>query len=199
MNDLGFSELVGKEFDFLTRDHDFRLASERAGIVVFENGLVFVSVQYDHNRSYEVSVTIGSLSKRDSDFQQEFNLWELVPLEGDSSVTKTRLLQATDPPGLHFCLSELATQLSEHGQDFLSGDDEHLFERLARERNERCSAAERDKQVQNARRQAKQAWNSSDFKGVVTALGGLENDLQESDKQRLHIARRRLGEIEKRD
>jgi hypothetical protein len=179
-----------KHFDPIAQQFSLSCTACSEWKLRYENEVVFLEVNFDNARSYEVAVELG---KKDSRLpERPFTLAEVLRLRGVEGTSFVDGLQASDQARLAQALARLADLVSRYAIDFLSGNS-FSFAQLAklREREGLAYALARDLRL--ARIDAEIAWAAKDYKKVVKAYEPLELYLTSAEKKRLEYSRKQLS------
>ncbi|MCE2424991.1 MAG: hypothetical protein J4F45_07795 [Pseudomonadales bacterium] len=155
------------------------------GLTTYRGNGVVVTVSYDFNRSYELSLDLGQESPPMFSFDEVLRSCN-APAEVPSSY------QITDESKLLKFIGELATSLRSYCSKLLVGDTQ-AFRCLNNLRVTQCNTFNRERELGYARQEMKQAWSSGDYQGVIDALTPHEYSLTKAERIKLAISRKKLG------
>ncbi|MFH1870119.1 MAG: hypothetical protein ABIG36_05800 [Pseudomonadota bacterium] len=185
-----FASEVRRHFDAVAQQFGLSCVVSTEREVRYENDDVFLIVNFDNGRSYELGIEVGR--RRPTKPERPFSLAEVLRLRGVADATAIDGIMVSDAARLHDALVRLAALTLQHASDFLMGND-FSFAQVAklRERESDAYALERDLRVARAKSEA--AWTSRDYQAVVKALEPLEQYLSPAEKKRLDYSRRHLA------
>jgi hypothetical protein len=163
------------------------VASERE--VRYENDAVFLCINFDNARSYELGVELGK--KSPNQLERPFSLSEVLRLNGVPDAASIDGIMVSDAVRLHDALVRLAMLVMQYAPDFLVGND-ISFARVARLREKESLAYALERDLRAARARAETAWSGKDYKAVVAAFEPLESHLSPAEKKRLEYSRKQL-------
>lgn len=175
-------------FGYLEDALGYRSDDRAPGRVSYRGQGVVITVLYDDQRSYELSIDI----KREGQASPGFDFGEALRSCG-APADLPSCFQVSDETRLPKFIAELAGSLQAHCAELLSGDA-RAFRRLQELRDSECSAFEQERTLKQAREKAARAWQAGDYAAVIEALQPLEALLSPSERKRLAIARRKLSE-----
>lgn len=164
------------------------LASECT--VRYENENIFLTINFDFQRSFELGVEIGR--RRSASLERPFSLGEVLRLncpEEAAPIDGMMVREATHLPG---ALERLAQLTSIHAVKFLQGSD-LSFAQLARLRQMEGEAYALEKMLRAVRARSDAAWEKRDYQSVVSSLGSIEQHLSPAEKKRLQYSRHHLA------
>lgn len=185
---LGFRDEVRSAFAFLEEQFGFQIVQEEATRVRYESPKdVFVNVYFGRS-SYELKFEIGRMTASEEvDVFYPDDVAKATGFKGES------YFQASTAARVRALVPQLAGLLC-MAKDALSGDV-FAFKRLRDTREKSSKALMMEWRLADARQALEPAWRSKDFKRVVGLLEPLEDELSESEREKLHYARARLGEL----
>ena len=131
-----FLKQVKDRFGVLEHEFGFRRVLTDDFFARWENNDVFVQVNFDARRSFEVHAEIGQLNVLFNGEERPFNFGEVARMAGDSW-SPLRTLCGTSEESLDYALKELADVLKQHGQDLLR-NEAIAFAILGRQREREC-------------------------------------------------------------
>lgn len=156
----------------------------------YENDNVFLEVNFDNGRSYELGVEIG---KRHTRYPgPPFSLAEILRLRGVQDAEFVSGLMISNESRLPDTLARLARLTLDHAADFLVGND-LSFAQVEKLRNKESAEFELESQLRYARSMVDVAWPARDYEAIVKALEPLEPHLSPSEKKRLEYSRKQLS------
>lgn len=158
------------------------LSTERQ--LVYKNDAVFMAVNFDNGRSFEIGVEIGL----EVEPRRAFSLAEIMRLRKLSTEMIDGLM-VVDTARLQGALELLARLTLEHASDFLSGN-KFSFAQISKlsDLESKIYAHERD--LRSARAKAEIAWTQKQYPGVVATLTSIEQYLSPAEIKRLDYARK---------
>lgn len=186
---LPFSAEARRQFDPVVQQFGLVCVVSTEWGLVYENDKVFLKVNFDNGRSYELGVEIGR--RHVKDLGPPFSLAEILRLRSVQDAAFVSGLMISDESRLSEMLSRLARLTLEHACDFLKGK-EFSFAQVEKLRNKESAAFELATQLRRARAAIDIAWPARDYKVIVRVLAPLEQHLSVSEKKRLDYARKRL-------
>lgn len=172
-------------FDKIARQFEMTCVLSTEFQVLYKNDHVFMAVNFDNGRSFELGIEIGL----EVEPRRAFSLAEILRLR-KVSVEIVDGLMASDAARLRDALELVASLTLEHASDFLSGNA-FSFAQISklRERESEIYAHERDLRVARARSEI--AWAKKNYSDVVRALVPVEQYLSPAEMKRLDYARNR--------
>jgi len=181
-----FSSDVEVTFAFLERMHGFRLIERGRSTVVYTTATLQVSLFYDDQRSFEVSL---GLSRQDQQSDPPFSFDELlrflkVPFTEWPNGYSARTIDTARK-----IVEKMAVIISRYAGRLLEGDVDS-WNRLEEQRRAECIAYAATTNMAQAKRIADAAWASHDYQKVVSALEAVEEELGKTDAAKLAYARR---------
>jgi hypothetical protein len=182
--------LASRSFGFLETSHGFRSVLSTETIVRWETNQVFVQVQYDAHRSYEVGLEIGQLRCDAMTLGPPFSLSEMLGVAG-FALAKRPFFQTSTEERLMLALEQMARLLVRYGAKLLQNDDE-AFAALGRQRDEDCDAYAEEKSLKSMREAAEKAWHDHDYKTVVDLYRVHVGHLTPAETKRYEIALKRV-------
>jgi hypothetical protein len=185
---LRFIGAVREEFGFLA-DHGFRELSASAYAVDFESDTVRVRIAHER-LSYELSANFARRAHPE-ELASSYSYGTYLKLVDPAAGEAYRDYAATTPDAVRRGVAKLATEVRA-ATPMLTGDDA-TYDELG---HLRMLAGE--KMAAGSRRHAygkpaEAAWESKDWPAVVEAYARYEDDLTESERRRLDLARRRVA------
>lgn len=178
------------QFDHVAQQFGLSCVSTNERCLRYESDAVFLSVNFDNGRSYELGIEIGR--KLAGQVERPFSLAEILRLRGAADAPLIDGTMVHTANQLHDALERLATLVAHYAADFLRGD-RIAFLQLAqlREQESMTFALERD--LRTAISKAEIAWLARDYRGVLAALEPMEPYLSTAEKKRLEYSRKQLG------
>lgn len=158
--------------------------------VRYENDSVFLIINFDNGRSYELGVEVGM--KELAQLERPFSLVEVLRLRGVAEAASIDGMMVNDATRLPDALTRLAGLTSQHAADFLGGSN-FSFAQLAKLRQREGDAYALAGALRAARARSEAAWTQQDYREVVNSLGPLEQHLSPAEKKRLDYSRRHLA------
>lgn len=183
MPTLKFELLAKEAFAFLEQSFGFKLCSVAEGILRYETEDVFVGVNYDARRSYELSLDIG---QKNVAVERAFNLGEVLrSVKAPDDVPSS--YQVTSDEMLKKFLNKLAEALQQYGVSFLRNDPA-AFGRLSELRERECNQYALERDLRKARAEAETAWHKKDYPAVIKVLKPLRSSLTDTEIGKLDFA-----------
>jgi len=184
-----FSTETRQQFDPVAKQFGLVCVASTEWSLRYENDTVFLLVNYDGTRSYELGVEIGQWNTRYPG--PPFSLSEILRLRGIQDAVFVSGLMISDKAQLPNALSRLAKLTADHAADFLRGN-EFSFAQVEKLRDKESSEFELASRLRYARSTVDVAWPAKDYEAVVRALEPLEAHLSEAEKKRLEYSRKHL-------
>ena len=170
-------------FDQIAQQFELTCVLSNDRQVLYRNDNVFLAVNFDNGRSFELGIEIGL----EVEPRRAFSLAEILRLRNVSD-EKVDGLMASDVSKLRSALAFLADLTLGHASDFLSGDTVSFAQiTKLRERESKNYAHERD--LHFARAKSEVAWAKKLYPDVVSALTPIEQYLSPAEMKRLIYAR----------
>jgi hypothetical protein len=184
-----FADEARRQFDLLAQQFGLSCVTANEREVRYESDAVFLCVNFDNARSYELGIEVGK--KRPAQPERPFSLAEVLRLRGVSDAASIDGIVVRDAARLRNALARLATLVVQHASDFLAGND-LSFAQVARLREKESLAYALERDLRTARARAEAAWADRDYQAVVKALAPLESHLSPAEKKRLDYSRKQL-------
>lgn len=175
-----------QHFDALAKQFGMSCVMSNDQEVRYENDDVFLIVNFDNGRSYELGVEIGR--KREGQPERPFSLFEVLRLRSIAHAGSVEGMMISDASRLGNALTRLASLTLLHASDFLTGSA-FSFAQVAKLRENESDAYARESTLRSARARSEVAWSKHDFGAVVEALEPLEQYLSPAEKKRLDYSR----------
>lgn len=186
---LLFSAEARRQFDPVAQRSDLVCVDSTERTVRYENEIVFLIVNLDNDRSYELGVEIG---KRDARFPgPPFSLAEVLRLRGVEDTISVNALIVSDETRLRTGLARLADLTARYASDLLMGSD-FSFMQVAKLRDIESAELWLASQLRFARSTSETAWAMRDYQGVIKALEPVELHLSPAEKKRLDYSRKQF-------
>lgn len=183
---LSFSSLVRGSYGILTQ-LGFNIVKEERALVVYRSGACEVSLFYDDQRSFEVSLGIARLEPVDDpsfSFEEVLRAQHVPQSEWPTGYSARTLEDA----GL--ILEQMGRILGRYASALLNGDQSE-WQRLEAQRKADCLGYAKETRLRQARAQAEAAWAKRDYAKVVAALQSVESGwLSKAELAKLDYARR---------
>lgn len=187
---LSFALEAKRHFDPVAQQFGLTFAASNERVVRYENDKVFLEVDFDNGRSFELGVEIG---KKDVRYPgPPFSLAEILRLRGIQDTAAAYALMASDETRVQTTLARLAGLTADHAADFLMGSD-FSFAQVEKLRNKESAEFELASQLRHARSAVETAWSVRDYATVVKVLTPLENHLSPAEEKRLDYSRKQLA------
>jgi hypothetical protein len=178
--------------------HQFDPVAQKFGLVCvastewglrYENDKVFLTVNFDSARSYELGVEIG---KKNTKYPgPPFSLAEVLRLRDVQDAEFVSGLMISDETRLPDVLSRLAKLTVSYASDFLMGND-FSFAQVEKMRNKESAEFELVSRLRYAKSTVDVAWSEKDYEAIVRVLEPLEQHLSPAEKKRLEYSRKQL-------
>lgn len=176
-------------FDAVAQQFGMSCVASNDREVRYENDMVFLIINFDNGRSYELGVEIGR--KKLAQPERPFSLTEILRLRGVAKGESIDGLMVSDVTRLPDALKRLARLTSQHAADFLTGSD-FSFAQVEKLRQREGDAYALEGSLRVARARSEAAWEKRDYQEVVKSLEPVEQNLSPAEKKRLDYSRRRL-------
>lgn len=181
-----FASEARHQFDALAQQFGLSCVLSNEWMVRFENDNVFLSVNFDNGRSYELGVELGK--KKPQKPERPFSLAEVLRLRGSAEAETIDGIMVSDPSRLSHALGRLSLLTAQYASDFLLGND-FSFAQIAKLRDRESDAYALEGSLRAARARSETAWAKRDYQSVISALEPLEQHLSPAEKKRLAYAR----------
>ncbi len=181
-----FASEARRHFDAVAQQFGLSCVASTEREVRYENDGVFLIVNFDNGRSYELGIEVGG--KRRAKPERPFSLAEVLRLRGVADATAIDGIMVSDAARLQDALMRLAALTLQHASDFLMGND-FSFAQVARLREKESDAYALERDLRVARARSEVAWTDRDYQAVVKALDPLEQHLSPAEKKRLKYSR----------
>lgn len=186
---LPFSTEARRQFDPVAQQFGLACVACTEWGLRYESDKVFLKVNFDNDRSYELAVEIGQRDDRSPG--PPFSLAEVLRLRGVQDATFVGGLIVSDFARLRDILARLAELTIRHASDFLMGS-ELSFVQVAKLREKESAEFELASELRYVRSTTEAAWAVRDYKRVVKALESVEPHLSQAERRRLEYARKQL-------
>lgn len=184
-----FAEMVGAQFDFLTR-HGFRREGSAGECVRFSSDLMVVMI-FRGRHSGNIGIEVGSASEFDVDPSSRFSLADLCAWAGIDPWP----MQVSTIDAARRTVRRLAEFLDVTCGPVIDGDMLSIS-RLREIHREGIIEYNVRGQIRAFRESAVLAWAARDYAAVIRSLSAIEPHLSPSERRKLKFAQKRLGEIE---
>lgn len=186
---LLFSVEAQRQFDPIAQQFGLvRVASTEWGLR-YENDKIFLTVNFDNARSYELGVEIG---KRNTKYPgPPFSLAEILRLRDVQDAAFVSGLMISNETRLPGVLSRLAQLTISYASDFLVGND-FSFAQIEQMRNKESAEFELASKLRHAKSIVDIAWSTRDYPEIIRALEPLEQHLSVAEKKKLEYSRKQL-------
>ena len=185
---MRFVEAVNKYFLFLKSTYNFKVLTINDSYIRFESARVFINIQIDSGRTFEISITLGELSKKYENSERAFGLDEILRMQ---KVNENTYILATSIDAIDSSAERLSFLLQKHCKEFLKGS-ELEFMRLSKYRDSQCTAYEERVYLEQKRKEAELAWKNKNFQSVVDAYLSIENHLSPAEVKKLSYSKTKL-------
>jgi hypothetical protein len=182
---------VHQYFDSLANYHGLRCVISTEKIVRFENEKVFLQIQFDVGKSYEVSVQIGQCFISLDQVQISFNLAELLRLRASEDTKFVERLQIIKPDFLIKAIERLSVIVEKYAARLLDGCDAD-FNELASFRKKECADYALSNKLKHAKKNAEEAWSCKDYGTVIAVYKPIETFLSLAEKKKLAFAKKQV-------
>lgn len=186
---LLFSTEARRQFDPVAKQFGLICVRSSEHGLRYENDKVFLKVNFDNGRSYEIDVEIGRQCARYA--KPAFSLAEILRLRSVQNATFVSRLMNSDQSRLPSILLRLVRLVCDHASDFLSGND-LSFAQAEKWRNKEAAEFELASQLKFARSTVDVAWSKRDYKAIVRVLEPLEPYLSPAENKRLEYSRKKI-------
>lgn len=184
-----FERIAKHAFHFLEGELRFRCVESDQWHVRYESAKVFVEVQFDGMRSYELSCSVGCLDNYKDSLNMPFDLGEIIRSCGIKGENAHASFQVITPSALERCAQELATKLKEYSMDLLVAE-KNAFQRVAEFRDKECAEYAMDACLRLMRERLEVAWHKKEYRVVIRLLSPLQEWLTSSEQLKLEYARK---------
>lgn len=174
------------QFDALAQQFGLSCVLSNEWVVRFESDSVFLSVNFDNGRSYELGVEFGK--KKPQKPERPFSLAEVLRLMGSAEAQAVDGIMISDSSRLSHALGRLSSLTAQYASDFLLGND-FSFAQVAKLRERESDAYALEGSLRTARARSETAWAKRDYQSIIDALEPLEPHLSPAEKKRLEYAR----------
>jgi len=154
----------------------------------YETKDVFVCVEFDGTRSFEISCSVGREDNFKGSSQVPFDLGEIMRSQGVAAEDAHAAFQVTTNQSLKKFLAVLATQLDKYGKDMLLGRD-HAFAEVSVCRDAECVEYSQKTEIRQVRSSLEAAWANRDYRQVIRLLDPVVDKLSDAEKKKLHYAK----------
>jgi hypothetical protein len=180
-----------RAFDDLARQYEMNCLPSTDREVRYENDNVFMIINFDNGRSYELGVEVGR--KKLAQPERPFSLAEILRLRDVTEAASIDGIMISDMNQLAVTLTRLARLTSQYAADFLMGS-ELSFAQVAKLRKRESEAYVLKGALREAINKSETAWAEQDYQTVIESLEPLEQHLSPAERKRLNYSRRRLSE-----
>lgn len=187
---LLFSTEARRQFDPIAKQFGLVCVAATEWGLRYENDKVFLVLNFDNARSYELGVEIGVQGNHH--LGPPFSLSEILRLRDVQDAVFVSGMMISDQTQLPDALSRLAKLTINYAHDFLMGND-FAFAQVERLRNKESSEFELASRLRYAKSIVDVAWPAKDYEAIVKALESLEAHLSETEKKRLEYSRKHLS------
>lgn len=186
---LLFSEEARHQFDPVAQQFGLVCVASTEWGMRYENPHLFLNVNFDNGRSYELGIEIGKQGARYPG--PPFSLAEILRLRDIQDAAFVSKLMISDEARLPNVLARLAELTIRYASDFLMGND-FSFAQVEKLRSKESAEFELASQLRHARSTVDGAWPARDYGAIVKVLEPLEQHLSPAEKKRLEYSRRKL-------
>ena len=187
---IAFALEARGNFDTVAQQFGLKCVISNETEVRYENDSIFLIVNFDNGRSYELGVEVGR--KKQMQPERPFSLAEVLRLRGVADAASIDGIMVHDAHLLGNALMRLAAMTLKYASDFLMGS-EFSFSQVAILRKRESDDYALERNLRAARAGSEEAWTRRDYQGVVRSLEPLEQHLSPSEKKRLDYSRRHLA------
>lgn len=181
-----FPALVRDAFGFLA-GNGFEVVREERALVVYRSDACEVSLFYDDQRSFEISLGVSRLNPPDTpsfSFEEILRAQGVPPDEWPGGYAARTLNDASA------LLEQIGRILHRHALQLLNGD-KGAWRQLEAQRKADCLEYAKETRLRQARSQAEAAWAKRDYPKVIAALESVESAwLSKAELAKLDYARR---------
>lgn len=185
-----FLKQVTDHFGFLEHDFGFHRVMVDDRFARWENNEVFVQVQFDAERSYEVGAEVGQSKVLFNGKERPFDLGEVARMAGNSW-SRFRVLHGHNEDTLDNALNELADVVKLHGHALLH-NAATAFAILAKQREQECSDYAVETELRQMKATAEKAWREHDYPTIVDLYGQHKSHLSPVEVKRYEVALKRV-------
>lgn len=185
-----FASEAKRHFDPIAQQFGLSCVVSTERVVRYENNNVFLIVNFDNGRSYELGIEVGK--KKLGQPERPFSLAEVLRLRGVADVATIDGIMVSDAAWLPAAMTRLAALTSQHASDFLMGND-LSFAQVAKLREKEGDAYALERDLRVARVKSEVAWSGRDYRAVIAALEPMEPHLSSAEKKRLDYSRKQLA------
>jgi hypothetical protein len=186
---IPFSIEAKRNFDRVASSHGLSFVSADERRVRYEGNDVFLNVNFDNGRSFELCIEIGLRIQGGT--VPPSSLAEILRLRNVSSGANVDGLMVSNTTKLTGCLCLLADLTLRHADDFLSGSA-LSFAQVAKLREKEIITHAIHRELSYARARAEQAWRIKNYAAVVAALEPVKFHLSPSEVKRLDYSRGKM-------
>jgi len=188
---LLFVDFTKDAFQFLEERYGYKCTDSSSWLIKYETKDVFVCVEFDGTRSFEISCSVGRQDNFKGSSQLPFDLGEIMRSQGVAAEDAHAAFQVTTNQTLKKFLVVLATQLDKYGQDMLLGND-HAFSEVSIWRDTECMEYAQKTKMRQIRSMLQVAWGNRDYLKVIDLLDPVNDFLSDTEKKKLHYAKSHL-------
>jgi hypothetical protein len=184
--ELGFEKFVNEHFAFLVNEFGFVKTSSNPYEVQFDGSDRYVKVT--HGR-YELALVVGVANT-----STEVSVNDLIEYESDTRESVTRWnWDASSRHSVELGVVHLSQLCYKVGKDALVGDVRYL-EDVYNRSVELRHKAKRKHELNEIEQMASEAWTNHDYNLVITLYEPIKLELNQIQKQRLHLSKRKVSE-----
>lgn len=184
-----FSNKVRRTFGDLLAEFGYEASRADGYSIRFERTPTFVELDYDAQRSHEVSIWLSDGDELEPPLElvDALRATECEPKD----VEGVALMQTDSPADLDVLLQRAAQALRDCGSDFVAGDT-NAFAAARELRSQRAESYTVNLQNRSALAAADDAWAAKDYGRVHDLLNPIRDSLGSSYQRRLEFAEKKL-------
>jgi hypothetical protein len=187
---IPFASEARRHFDPVAQQYGLSYVASTEWGVRYQNDSVFLMVNFDNGRSYELGIEVGQ--KKSTQPERPFSLAEVLRLRGVADAVAIDGIMVSDVTRLPDAMARLAALTSQHAPDFLMGSD-FSFAQVAKLRERESDAYALERNLRVARAKSETAWSGRDYRAVIAALEPMALHLSPAEKKRLDYSRKQLA------
>lgn len=183
-----FGSIVEEAFGFLNLNYGFRPVEKERATVVYESLAIFVSLFYDDQRSFEVSLGLG----RKCDLNPSYTFEEILRSQSVPLALWPSGYSAKTLSDAQILIEKMSEIIASYAVPLLEGDAAS-WARITEQRRGDCETYAAATSLANAKRAASAAWAAKDYPKVVEALEAVETSLSKTDSTKLAYAKQAIS------
>jgi hypothetical protein len=182
---IPFSDEAKRHFDRVATMYGLLCSTADERQMRYESDKVFLDINFDNGRSYELGVEIGQ--RIPNQVERPFSLAEILRLKAALEADTVDGLSSYNATKLKDDLQILSNLTLRYADDFLKGDV-FSFARVANLREKESIAYAIQRDLRSARAKAEKAWAAKDYTGVISAFEPVKSHLRPSEVKRLEYS-----------